>query len=101
MIRLTAVAESREFKINMPNVKVGAASSKSIIAKRHADASLAVKHPLSEPETIRDLGELAYETTYRITLRCVMDDSPQTFSEVFYVSEDLEYDAILRKNAGS
>ena len=102
MTRVAAVADNREFKINMPRVQVGAASSKSIIAKRHADASLAVQQPLSTPETIKHSSGRSYEVSHRITLRCAIDNAAETFSEVFYVAEDLsEYDAIMRQNAGA
>jgi hypothetical protein len=102
VIRISAVADSREFKIELPRTRVGAASGKSVIAKQHADASMAAKQALSPPQTMRDSNGRSYQTSHRITLRCAIDDAAQTFSEVFYVADDLvEYDAILRKNAGS
>lgn len=102
MTRITAVADNREFKIDMPRVKVGAVSGKSIIAKRHADASLAVQQPLSTPETIRHSSGRSYQVSHRITLRCAIGDAAETFSEVFYVVEDLsDYDAIMRRNPGT
>jgi hypothetical protein len=68
---------------------------------RHGDASMAVKHALSPPQTVEGSNGQSYQTSHCITLRCAIDDAPQTFSEVFYVTSDLtEYDAILRKNAG-
>jgi hypothetical protein len=63
---------------------------------------MAAKQTLSSPETIRASDGRSYQTSYRITLRCTIDDAAQTFSEVFYVANDLtEWDAILRQNAGS
>jgi hypothetical protein len=102
VIRLSAAADSREFAIDLPNTRVGPKSSKSIIGKSQADASMAVKQTLSSPETIRGSNGRSYQTSYCITLRCAINDAAQTFSEVFYVVDDLaEWDAILRQNAGS
>ena len=88
--------------MDLPKTRVGPKSSKSVIAQPHADASMAVKQALSPPETLRDSSGRAYQASYCITLRCAINDSAQTFSEVFYVANDLtEWDAILRKNAGT
>jgi hypothetical protein len=81
---------------------VGPGSSNSIIAKRHADASMAVKQVLSPPQAIRDSTGHSYQILHCITLRCAIGDEAQTFTENFYVATDLtEYDAILRKTAGT
>jgi hypothetical protein len=87
--------------IDLPRTIVGAGSGESIIAKRHADASMAAKQAISLPQSIRGSNGQSYQISHCITLRCAIDDAPQTFSEVFYVTNDLtEYDAILRKKAG-
>jgi hypothetical protein len=99
---MSVVADSREFQIDLPRTRVGAMSSQSIIAKQHADASMAAKTALYPPQTIRDLNGRSYQVSYCITLRCAIEDAAQTFSEVFYVAHDLTgCDAILRKNAGT
>jgi hypothetical protein len=102
VIRLSVVAESREIKIDLPRTRVGPESANSVIAERHADASMAVKQVLSPPQAVRDSTGGSYLASHRITLRCAIDHDAQTFSEDFYVTNGLtEYDAILRKNAGT
>lgn len=102
VIRLSVVADSREFKVDLPRTRVCAGSGISIIAKRHADASMAAEQAVSSPDTVRDSDGRSYRISHCVTLRCAIEDEAQTFSEDFYVASDLtEYDAILRKTAGT
>jgi hypothetical protein len=100
IVQITAVADSRENIINMPRTKIDAVASRSMISKRNADISNAVRHSLPTPQTIRDSSGRFYDASQRINLRCAIEDAAVTFSEDFFVVESLEHDAILRLNAG-
>jgi len=86
----------------MPNTNCDAVISRSIISKRHADASNGKTEEIFLPEPLEDSRGHIYQPRTAIELRCAINDSAQTFSETFYIVDSCgEYDALLRKGCGS
>ena len=96
---VTAVADRRQHQVQMPRTKVDDAVTRSLISQRNAVASMAAQEALPIAETVRDSHGHLHRAAYRINLRCAVNNAAHSFSEEFYVVEDLgQYDALLRKN---
>jgi hypothetical protein len=102
VVKISATADGQFQEIIMPNTNCDAVISRSIILKRHADASNGKTEEVFPPEPFEDSRGHIYQPRTAIELRCTINDSAQIFSETFYVVDSCgEYDALLRKGCGS